>query len=247
MSTATIMPTTQSTAQSTAQSTHLQFPGIPPALLADLALELNNTQNPLSGSESVEVFRHTDGLVFWLNEGSFSFCRNRGGQSDVECFRDFLRDSAQTRYMTVTYELMSDDPSIVQQVIGNYKERYTLKHAEKIDSILVTKAQIPHLQHSVLLVRIPKELVYETMSHVGGQFVTVVKGVAGTMRAIPALTNLVEEDVPAGDTIRRMLVTEYKRGDREVSRALHWSIVKNIMEDHKGCGITIGPVATWMP
>jgi hypothetical protein len=223
------------------------FPGVPNTVLAALTADIPNAKHQLlAGVKKLEVIRHEAGLVFKLDEGArgFTFYRHRDGSTnDVEAFRAFLSDPVVGRYMPVTYQIQTWDPTAVKGVLANYERRYGTCLAAKVDSLLFTDDS-KHL----LTLLIPKEIVRAMVSEKQGELLTMVRGPAASLRALPLLAPLVAEDAADSDMVSRGFVTTYQEGGYQASCAIHWGIVREVIRAAgAGAGICIGPVATWTP
>ena len=223
----------------------LVFEGLPPTLLASLIEEVKNAKFPVfAGFSHVEVLRHPVGLVFRLEQGKagYSFCRSVGSANDVETFRHFLQDPIQTLYMPIAYEVKSASEDVVQGILEKY-QRYGAAHAAKIDWIWYESRAGKHL----LIMRIPKEIVRGMMYREGGVLSTQVRGPVSAIRQLPVLAKIVPEDAKDGEVMHRAFVTPYTGAEQyEQCVAIHDAAFREVVGAGP-MGISIGPVAAWIP
>ena len=217
----------------------LRFPGIPPALLQDLA-DLLNGPSPFSDRRSVEVLSHPEGLVFCLDDGEsgYSFCRNTGAENDVALFRQFLQDPIQSLYMPVAYEVPSSD--VVPVILANYAG-IVGSAATKIDWITHKVAG-----KTLLLLKLPREAVASLYAKQGGTLTTRVRGTAGALRQIATLRPIVPEDALDTDEVHRAFAIQYGRDAYDQAMAAHASVLREVVAK-PNLGISLGPLAVWTP
>ena len=216
------------------------FPGIPPALKADLLKEMA-TSGPFRDEEDeVEVFPQESGLVFKHRQG-FSFCkRPLGHENDVETFRIYLKDRVYRRYMPITYEI-GEDPSLPEKVIGQFREKFSGTTVDKIQW-MTHKAE----GKLFLILQIPEELVFALFHENGGQLVSTFKGKAGALRKIQMFAPLIPETAADDEDVRRVFGTQYGAGGYQKALAFHWQTVQELAVK-PNTGISFGPVAVWVP
>jgi hypothetical protein len=99
---------------------------------------------------------------------------------------------------------------------------------------------------ALLLALFPSSVVREMMAPHGGLLKTVFKGSTRDLRNIPALQhflNFPEEDA----YVESVFATRYDKGNYESVRALHYQIVKDVVEIKRDRGgpISLGPIAQW--
>jgi hypothetical protein len=238
------MSTTAAAASATAATATpvtLLFAGLPPALVAELQEATNAAKTrPFLNAKHVEVLRSPEGLVFRMDqgEGGFSFCRH-AGENDVETFRHFLHDPIQSLYMPIAYEVKAPNAAVVQGILERYAQ---FGKVDKIDWIWFSRPG----KDTLLLMRIPKEIVQGMMSHHGGVLSTQVRGPVVALRRLPVLAKIVPEDAMDGEIMHRAFVTPYTTGEHEQSMAVHQAALREVIAAGP-CGITIGPVAVWTP
>jgi len=99
---------------------------------------------------------------------------------------------------------------------------------------------------SLLLALFPSSVVREMMAPHGGLLTTVFKGNTRDLRRIPALHEFLhfpdeEEEVAS------VFATRYETGGYEAVRALHYQIVKEVIEikRDRGGAVSLGPIAQW--
>ncbi len=220
----------------------LRFPGIPPALLQTLTTLLNEQPNPFSECKQVEVLSHPEGLVFVLDgeEGGISFCRNTwGAENDVAIFRYFLQDSIQFLYMPVAYEVAT--PAIRKEILDRYVGIVGASAAAKIDWLVLERHG-----KTLLLLRLPREVVGALYGSQGGTLTTRVRGAAGSLRKITTLRPIVPEDAAEEDEIHRAFAIQYGRDAYQQAVAAHASILREVISK-PNLGICVGPFAVWTP
>jgi hypothetical protein len=221
----------------------LIFPGIPPALKAELLKEMA-TSGPFRDEEDeVEVFPQESCLIFKHKQG-YSFCkRPHGHENDVETFRAYLKDRVHRRYMPITYEI-GEDPSLPEKVIGQFREKFSGATVDKIQWMV-------HREHSggeklFLILQIPEELVFALFHENGGQIVSTFKGKAGALRKIQMLAPLIPETTAEDEVVRRVFGTQYGAGGYQKALAFHWQTVQELAAK-PNMGISFGPVGIWVP
>ncbi len=224
----------------------LRFPGIPPALLQTLTTLLNEHPNPFSDCKQVEVLSHPEGLVFVLDgeEGGISFCRNTwGAENDVAIFRRFLQDPLQFLYMPVAYELTStaDIRSARKEILDRYVGIVGATAAAKIDWLIFERHG-----KTLLLLRLPREVVGTLYGNQGGTLTTRVHGSAGSLRGITTLRPIVPEDAADTEEIHRAFAIQYGRDAYQQAAAAHASILREVISK-PNLGISVGPFAVWTP
>jgi hypothetical protein len=217
----------------------LRFPGIPSALLRDLTDLLNRVPNPFSDRNSVEVLSHPEGLVFLVDEITYSFCKNTwGAENDVSLFRYFLQDPIQSLYMPVAYEVNSVD--VIQEILNNYAG-IVGSAAAKIDWISYKIAG-----KTLLLLRLPREAVATLYAKEGGTLTTRVKGTVGALRQVVTLRPIIPEDAADEDEIHRAFAIQYGKDAYDQAKAAHASILREVISK-PDLGISLGPLAVWTP
>jgi len=138
-------------------------------------------------------------------------------------------------YLCSSFEL--DDPALLKE---RFQEVYG-KKARQIDTHLFTLAG-----KKLLLCLFPSSVVREMMCESGGMLKTVFKGNTQDLRHIPALQHFLH--FPDEDRyVESVFATRYERGNFEAVRALHYQIVKEVIEIKRDRGgpITLGPIAQW--
>jgi hypothetical protein len=138
-------------------------------------------------------------------------------------------------YLCSSFEL--NDPA---PLLERFQEVYG-KKARQIDTHLFTLAG-----KTLLLCLFPSSVVREMMCESGGMLKTVFKGNTQDLRHIPALQHFLH--FPDGDRyVESVFATRYERGNYEAVRALHYQIVKEVIElkRDRGGPISLGPIAQW--
>ncbi len=231
--------------------TRLVFSGMPAPIVTDLEEVMHrSTTHPLVGLEVVEVISHAEGIVFRLNEGAagYSFCRNVwGAENDAQIFRHFLQDPVQSLYMHIPYEVKEQDEETFKDVARGILERYQnygSQHAAKIDWLRYQKAP----GKSLLILRVPKEILEAMMAAHGGLLTTTVRGTAAALRQVPVLAQIVPAEAKDEERLQRAFVTQYQGGaaEREQCLAVHQAAIREVVAA-KDLGICIGPIAVWSP
>ena len=236
------MATPPNTPVATPTPATLVFSGLPPALRATLETEMNTTKAFGPDTTQVEVLRHTEGLIFRINEGKrgYSFCRH-SGENDVETFRHFLHDPIQAHYMPIAYEVKEPSSAVVQGILERY-QNYGVRHASKIDWIWYER-EGRHL----LLMRLPKEIVRGLMQRYGGTLSTQVRGPAAVLRTLPILSKIVPEEA-TDEVMHRAFVTPYTSdtgGEYDQCVAIHQAAIQEVALASPA-GLSIGPTR-WTP
>jgi len=115
------------------------------------------------------------------------------------------------------------------------------RRAQQIDTHI-----FPFKETTLLLALFPSNIVREMMAPHGGLLKTVFKGNTRDLRHIPALQEFLhfpDEDVD----VASIFATKYEAGNYEAVRALHYQIVKEVIElkRDRGGPVSIGPIAQW--
>jgi hypothetical protein len=217
----------------------LIFPGIPPALKAELLKEMY-AEGPFKDDDEVDLLPQESGLVFKHTQG-FSFCkRPRGDENDVETFRAYLKNRVYSRYMPVTYEI-GEDPTLPEKVIGQFREKFSPAAVDKIQW-MTHKGE----GKLFLILQIPEELVFAMFHPNGGQIVSTFRGKAGALRKIQMLAPLIPETAAEDEIVRRVFGTQYGAGGYQKALAFHWQTVQELAAK-PNMGISFGPVGIWVP
>jgi hypothetical protein len=125
-------------------------------------------------------------------------------------------------------------------LLQRFEDLYGRK-ARQIDTHLFV-----HNGTTLLLALFPSSVVREMMAPHGGLLKTVFKGSTQDLRHIPALQHFL--NFPDEDTyVESVFATRYEKGNYEAVRALHYQIVKDVIEVKRDRGgpISLGPIAQW--
>jgi hypothetical protein len=141
------------------------------------------------------------------------------------------------QYLCSSFELTSGDYAPLLQ---RFQDLYG-KKARQIDTHVFTLGGV-----TLLLCLFPSSVVREMMCGSGGMLKTIFKGNTQDLRQIPALQhflNFPDED----KVVESVFATRYEAGNYEAVRALHYQIVKEVIEikRDRGEAITLGPIAQW--
>jgi hypothetical protein len=177
----------------------------------------------------VAVFQSADGFYF------------RRGPMDAAVRTELTTESRD--YLCSPFELTVNpkegkaDPNPLLQ---RFEDLYGRK-ARQIDTHLFV-----HNGTTLLLALFPSSVVREMMAPHGGLLKTVFKGRTQDLRHIPALQHFLH--FPDEDTyVESVFATRYEKGNYEAVRALHYQIVKDVIEIKRDRGgpISLGPIAQW--
>jgi hypothetical protein len=225
----------------------IQFPGISATLCTQLESAMRDSKSPLSTTESAVVHRMTDGIVVRHDTGHvfakyswYPRCEN-----DVELFRTMLGDETLWRYMPVVYETSSNDPTIPDRIVETFRERFgPAKFGDACDKI--QWMTFDERGKNLVIVLLPHEIVRSMLSADGGRLMTVFRGSAAELRKIPLLVSQVPESTADSEVVRRVFATQYGPGKYHEAQKIHWDLVRSTICDGV-TGISVGPVAAWMP
>jgi hypothetical protein len=177
----------------------------------------------------VAVFQSAEGFYF------------RRGPLDAAVRTELTTESRD--YLCSPFELTVNpkegkaDPNPLLQ---RFEDKYGRK-ARQIDTHLFV-----HNGTTLLLALFPSSVVREMMAPHGGLLKTVFKGSTQDLRHIPALQHFL--NFPDEDTyVESVFATRYEKGNYEAVRALHYQIVKDVIEIKRDRGgpIALGPIAQW--
>jgi hypothetical protein len=216
---------------------HLTFPGIAPVLRETLEKETAESICPLADQEDVEVIHTADVLLFKCSAGFFFTPHT--GISDVETYRDYLKNPQTRRYMPVAYEV--EDLRIADKLMAEFVNKYSATACEKI-----LKTTYKEGGKHLLLLQLPHEIVKAIFHKTGGQLLTTYSGSLGALRKIPTLAPSVPEGGEDDLRIRRVFATPYKTGEYDAAMAVHQQVVREVMAAPNS-GISLGPLAVWSP
>ncbi len=216
---------------------HLTFSGIPPVLRETLEKETAESLCPLADQQEVEVLHTADFLLFKCPTGFFFTPHT--GTSDVETYRDYLKNPHTRRYMPVAYEV--DDVSVSDKLMAEFANKYSASTCEKI-----MRTSYVEDGKQLLLFLLPHEIVKAIFHKTGGQLLTTYSGSLGALRKIPTLAPSIPEGGEDDLRIRRVFATPYKAGEYDAAMAIHQQVVSDVIASPNG-GISLGPLAVWSP
>ena len=192
-----------------------------------------------SSSNRVVVLYDKDaGVAVFQTDKGFYF---RRGELDAAVKAEF--SASHRDYLCSPFELTvnpregkADPAPLLQRFADLYG-----KKARQIDTHLFS-----HNGASILLALFPSSVVREMMAPHGGMLKTVFKGNTRDLRRIPALHEFLhfpDEDVD----VESVFATRYEKGGFDAVRALHYQIVKEVIEikRDRGGALTLGPIAQW--
>jgi hypothetical protein len=184
-------------------------------------------------SEGEPILIHVEGsVVIFQTKRGFYFRRGA-----VESAVEEELTAKERIYLCRPFELSDPVP-----LLERFQEVYG-KKARQIDTHLFT---LPPAGMTLLLCLFPSSVVRLMMCESGGMLKTVFKGNTQDLRHIPALQHFLQ--FPDGDRyVESVFATRYERGNYEAVRALHYQIVKEVIEMKRDRGgpITLGPIAQW--
>ncbi len=185
-------------------------------------------------SEGEPILIHVEGaVVIFQTKRGFYFRRTSVVEEAVEA----ELTAKERTYLCSSFEL--EDPTPLEE---RFQEVYG-KKARQIDTHLFT---LPPTGKKLLLCLFPSSVVRLMMCESGGMLKTVFKGNTQDLRHIPALQHFLH--FPDEDRyVESVFATRYEQGNYEAVRALHFQIVKEVIEIKRDRGgpITLGPVAQW--
>jgi hypothetical protein len=184
-------------------------------------------------SEGEPILIHVEGSVVVFQTKRGFYFRRGAVESAVEA----ELTEKERIYLCRPFELSDPVP-----LLDRFQEVYG-KKARQIDTHLFT---LPPAGKTLLLCLFPSSVVRLMMCESGGMLKTVFKGNTQDLRHIPALQHFLH--FPDGDRyVESVFATRYERGNYEAVRALHYQIVKEVLEGKRDRGgpITLGPIAQW--
>jgi hypothetical protein len=182
-----------------------------------------------SCDEGVTVFQFSKGFFF------------RRGDADAAVRAECA--ASQRECLCSPFELLAnprDGKADPTPLLQRFEDLYG-RRAKQIDTHLFS-----HNGVTLLLALFPSNIVREMMAPHGGILKTVFKGNTRDLRRIPALQHFLHFPDEDAD-VESVFATQYDKGNYEAVRALHYQIVKDVIEIKRDRGgpITLGPIGQW--
>ena len=194
--------------------------------------------HPLKRDRDLTICYADGVVVFQGREGGFYF--RRGGLEEAAA-AEFA--ATHREYLCSPFELVAnprDGKADPTPLLQRFEDLYG-RRAKQIDTHLFS-----HNGVTLLLALFPSNIVREMMAPHGGILKTVFKGNTRDLRRIPALQHFLHFPDEDAD-VESVFATQYDKGNYEAVRALHYQIVKDVIEIKRDRGgpITLGPIGQW--
>jgi hypothetical protein len=192
----------------------------------------------LKGSSPLRQESTSDSIMIHVQGGVVVFQTSKGfyfRRGSLEEAVEAELAATHRDYLCSSFELSDPVP-----LLERFQDLYG-KKAHQIDTCVFTLGSV-----KLLLCLFPSSVVREMMCESGGMLKTIFKGNTQDLRHIPALQHFL--NFPDEDRyVESVFATRYERGNYEAVRALHYQIVKEVIEIKRDRGgpITLGPIAQW--